>query len=731
MTFTHFRFEVTGSGVAIATLDVAGQRMNTLSPALNDDFAAVCKRIETDAGIKAVVFASGKPDSFIAGADIKAIAGVKDAPEASRLSSELHAMLLRLEDITRKHKKPVVAAIHGPCLGGGLELALACSHRIASDGPKTVLGLPEVKLGLIPGGGGTQRLPRLIGVAQALDLILTGKTVRPNKAVKQGLIDEMVPAAVLLATAIARAESAASGKLKKPRKHGLARLQEVAHEMSDPAFLQALALEANPVGLAVLFKKAHETLMKSTHGNYPAPERAIEAVRIGMTKGIKAGYAAEADRFGRLAMTPQSKALVRIYFASEELKKDNGVTGSDVVARPVQRLGILGGGLMGGGIAAVSITQANLTTRIKEMDEKGVGRARKYVQSFLDKQVQRRRRSAREVGPLMGRLTGTSSWSGFKGIDVVVEAVFEDLKVKRQVLQDAEAAGRDDMIFASNTSSIPITQIASASKHPETVIGMHYFSPVEKMPLLEIITHPKTADWVTASCVALGKAQGKTVIVVRDGPGFYTTRILVPYMNEAAHLIGEGVDIAKIDQALVHFGFPVGPVTLMDEVGLDTGAKIAHIMVEAFGKRMAVPPTMEKVVADNRKGRKNGRGFFTYENGKKGAVDESVYAFFGERKGQADVPKSQIQDRIALQMINEAVHCLEAGILRSPRDGDIGAVFGLGFPPFMGGPFAYIDQVGADDVVRRLDMLAEHHGPRFAAAPMLREYAKSKKTFYK
>jgi 3-hydroxyacyl-CoA dehydrogenase/enoyl-CoA hydratase/3-hydroxybutyryl-CoA epimerase len=312
----------------------------------------------------------------------------------------------------------------------------------------------------------------------------------------------------------------------------------------------------------------------------------------------------------------------------------------------------------------------------------------------------------------------------------VIEAVYEDIKVKQAVLKDVEAAGKDALIFASNTSCIPIGQIAAASKHPETVIGMHYFSPVEKMPLLEVITHPKTADWVTATCVALGKAQGKTVIVVRDGPGFYTTRILVPYTGEAARLVAEGADIEAVDRALVQFGFPVGPVTLMDEVGLDTGAKIAHLMVDALGERMAVPPAMEKVLADGRKGRKNGRGFFTYADGKKGAPDQSVYAFFDGRKGKAKITPAQVQERVALLMVNEAVHCLEAGILRAPRDGDIGAVFGLGFPPFLGGPFSYIDQEGPANIVRRLEALEKVHGSRFAPAPLLREHARKGSTFY-
>ncbi len=725
----HFSFEVDPKGVAVILMDVQGEKQNTLSQKVGEELERIIERLEQDDTIKAAVIGSKKSD-FLAGADIEMIKGVTTAQEATRLASELQEGFLRLEHLSTHKKKPVVAAIHGVALGGGLELALACAMRVCSDSPKTQLGLPEVMLGLLPGAGGTQRLPRLIGIANALDVILTGKKVRAKKAKKLGLVDEVVPEPILIEVAKRRALAAAQGQEAAP-KRGLARLRELAHELADKEHLQQLALEENPVGQRLLFKKAREELLKKTRGNYPAPEKALEVVRIGIQEGLEAGYAAEADRFGQLAVSPQARALMSIFFAQNELKKDNGVDDPAVKGRPIKKVAILGGGLMGAGIATVTLTQAKLPVRIKEVDDAGVGRAQKHVAKQLADEARKGRYTRFEADRLLGSMTGTTAFLGLKSAEVVVEAVFEDLKLKHRMLEEVEKHGAPDVIFASNTSSLPITQIAAASKHPETVIGMHYFSPVEKMPLLEIIVTDKTAPWVTATCVELGKAQGKTVIVVRDGTGFYTSRILAPYVNEAAWVISEGAAIEDVDQAMVDWGFPVGPVVLLDEVGIDVGAKVAKIMQQAFGERLVAPGAMEDLTKDDRKGRKNGRGFYRYENGKKAGVDPTVYKIFGQTEKRKSFPKEHIQERLGLAFVNEAALCLQENILRSPRDGDIGAIFGLGFPPFTGGPFAYIDSLGAGEVVNRLEKLHRQFGRRFEPAQILRDYAKSGRKFRK
>ena len=396
---------------------------------------------------------------------------------------------------------------------------------------------------------------------------------------------------------------------------------------------------------------------------------------------------------------------------------------------------------MGGGIAFITI-HAGISVRLKDKDDAGLGRGLKYVKDILDERVKKKQLTPLERDQEFAKLTATTDYSGLKNADVVIEAVFEDLDLKHRVLRDAEAVMRPDAIFASNTSSIPITKIAAASARPENVVGMHYFSPVHKMPLLEIIQTKKTSPQVVATAVSLGKKQGKTCIVVNDGVGFYTSRILGPYMNEAAYLISEGVPADVIDRALVDWGFPVGPIALLDEVGIDVAAHVGPIMLAEFGERMTPPATTQKLIADNRKGRKNGRGFYLYadpldaskpaRSAKKGKkeIDPSVYKTLGVEPTNTKVPTEEIQQRCALQMVNEALHCLGEHIVRSPRDADIGAIFGLGFPPFRGGPLRYVDSIGAAEVLRRIQGYEDRFGRRWTPAPILIEKSRENSRFY-
>ncbi len=703
-------------GVAVVTLDGPGP-VNTLSDGLNADIERLTAQVDGDAKIRSVVLISGKKDSFIAGADIEMLQKVKTAAEGAAMSRAGKELLARLE----RSPKPWVAAIHGACLGGGLEVALACQYRIATDEKPTQIGLPEVQLGLLPGAGGTQRLPRLIGIQAALDIILAGKQVSGKKAYKLGMVDELVPRAILREVALGRARELADGKLRPDR------TAKKKKEKLSPEKLARLALEENPVGRALLFREAKKKLVAKTHGHYPAPERALEAVRVGYEKGLAQGHEAESVGFGELCVSPQSARLIEIFFASNALKKENGVDDKSVKPREVKKLGMLGGGLMGGGIAYVSI-QAGYPVRLKDKDAAGVGRGFAYVKGILDERVSRKRSSRLEVDQTFARLTGTSDYSGLANVDLFIEAVFEELSVKQKVLREVEAFCKPEAIFASNTSSLPIGKIAAASKRPENVVGMHYFSPVHKMPLLEVIRHAKTSDETVATAVAVGKKQGKTVIVVRDGVGFYTSRILAPYIGEAGFMLSEGAAIDDVDRALVDFGFPVGPLQLLDEVGIDIASHVAKIMAEAFGARMAPPDGFGLLAKDGRMGRKNKKGFYTYGEGKK-KVDETVYDAVGGRKRKPIDPR-ETAERLALQMANEAVHCLGEEILRSPRDGDVGAIFGLGFPPFRGGPFRWLESLGLPQAVRRLEELQQKHGPRFAPAPLLLDRAKAGRKFY-
>ena len=694
------------NGVAILTMDVPGESMNTLKAAFGDEISAVLDEIESDSSIKGVVLTSGKPSSFVAGADITMLAACETEADARALAAGGQAVFDRIENM----KATFVAAIHGPALGGGLELALACHYRICTDSPKTQLGLPEVQLGLLPGSGGTQRLPRLIGVQQAMKMMLTGAPARAKQAKKYGIVDDMVPQSVLLDVAEQFALKA------KP------------HRDAPQKGLVNKALEQNRFGRNLLFKKAREQTFAKTKGNYPAPAMIIDVIETGLNDGMKAGLNAEADAFGKLVMTPESFQLRQIFFATTEMKKEHGVEG--VKPAKVHKTGVLGGGLMGGGIAYVTATKAGVPARIKDVREEGIANAMKYSYDILNKKVKKRFMLKSEMQKQLSLLTGSLDYRGFQDADIVIEAVFEDLALKQQMVADVEANCKAETIFASNTSSIPITDIAAKAQRPENVIGLHYFSPVDKMPLAEVIAHDKTSDETISTTVEFARKQGKTPVVVKDGAGFYVNRILAPDMNEAACLLLAGEPVEYIDKSLVKFGFPVGPVKLLDEVGIDVGTKIIPFLVEQFGSRFEAPAAFDKVLADDRKGKKNGKGFYLYEGKKPGKeVDESIYAVLGVTPSKK-LSERAIAERCVLMMLNEAARCLDEGVIRSARDGDIGAIFGIGFPPFLGGPFRYMDTLGLDTVVNKLTQLAGSVDPKFTPAECLKEMAKENKTFY-
>jgi 3-hydroxyacyl-CoA dehydrogenase/enoyl-CoA hydratase/3-hydroxybutyryl-CoA epimerase len=697
-------------GVLVVTIDKPGDAVNTLGMPLVDEFERVFRRVNDEPALTAMVLISGKPDNFIAGADVEqflAFAGASDAERVSRAGQELLNRLAVL-------RVPVVAAIHGACLGGGLETALACRYRICTDHPKTTLALPEVQLGVIPGMGGTQRLPRQVGLQAALDMILTGRTIRAKRALQMGLVDEMVHPAILREVAIDRARGLATGKVQPPPRGG--------------GGAAAFLLEHNPVGRGVVFKKARESVMEKTHGQYPAPLAALEAVQAGYSRGFDAGLREESKRFGEMAVTDVSRQLVFLFFASNSLKKDPGVAAPAPPPRAVHKLAVLGAGFMGAGIASIAVQQGTLV-RLKDTDTARIAKGLAAVRSVVHERLVRKQITRQKFDDFMSLAGGTTDYSGFASADLVIEAVFEDLALKHRVLAEVEPAIDSDAVYASNTSTIPIGRIAEGAQHPERVLGMHFFSPVHKMPLLEVIVTPSTTAEATVTAVAYGKRLGKTVIVVNDGPGFYTTRTLSAYMNEAGRLLDEGASIESIDEALVDFGFPVGPITLLDEVGIDVGGKVGLVLASAFGARMAPSDAMRRVVEAGRTGRKGGSGFYRYESdGKKGKVDASVYEIVGGTR--REIPRAEIVERCVLAMVNEAALCLQEGILRSPRDGDIGAVFGIGFPPFRGGPFRYVDQVGAPAIVDALEDLNARFQPRFAPAELLVEMSRARKSFY-
>jgi 3-hydroxyacyl-CoA dehydrogenase/enoyl-CoA hydratase/3-hydroxybutyryl-CoA epimerase len=696
---------------AVLSLDLPGEPVNKLNAQVKQEFEAALARLRDDAAVKALVIISGKPDNFIAGADIEEFTRLSTREEFTRLSREGQEMLQRLDDFP----KPVVCAIHGACLGGGFELALACDWRVATDHPKTQLGLPEVQLGLLPGAGGCQRLPRLIGLSAALGIIMPGKTEVGSKAFRLGMVDELVPRSILLDTALKAADRlAGAGVAARPRKGGV----------------MGAIFDRTWPGRRFVYWKARKDTLKKSGGHYPAPIAALEAVKAGLEGGRARGFRVEHQKFGELAATDVSRKLIGIFFATTALKKDDGLPpGVTAKAHPVERMAVIGSGFMGAGIAGTAVSTAGLEVRVKDTELARVGKGLKAAIDILAGRLKRRRITRFEYDRLAALVSGGTDFTAFQRTDLVVEAVFEDLEVKRKVLAETEAATPATAIFATNTSTIPIADIAARATRPENVLGMHFFSPVDRMPLLEVIPTDRTSPETIATSVQFGRRIGKTVIVVRDRPGFWVNRILIPYMNEAGHLFGEGMPMELIDRLMTRFGFPVGPITLLDEVGLDVGAKAGKVMHQAFGDRLKPSDLIGKLLADQRMGRKNGRGFYLYHKGQKTGPDETVYDLLG-LKPKAPASTVEAEQRLVYSMLNEAAMAMGEGVVRSPRDGDIGAIFGIGYPPFRGGPLRYIDDLGAANVVQLLRALEAKHGSRFAPCETLVRMAANGGRFY-
>ncbi len=705
----YLTLEKTKEGIAIIIIDSPEAKVNKVSSGFLEEVAGNLKAINEDKSIKGIVIISGKEDNFVVGADIDEVKGMRTKEEAVTYITKGHAILNSLENM----KIPVVACIHGNCLGGGLELALVCNYRLAVNSPQTVLGFPEVQLGLLPAAGGTQRLPALIGLTTALPMMLTARTLRAKQAKRAGLVDELIPPYGAKETAVKKAlELVRSGNIRRKRKR---------------SFISFL-LESNPVGRGIVFSKARKMITSQTYGCYPAPYAIIDAVEWGQKKGRAAGLKKEIELFGELVMTPQSKALISLFTKMSDLKKNPQKS----LARPVGKLAVVGTGFMGQGIAAVSTSICD-TILMKDVSLDAAASGMKEIWKGLEKRAKSGAIFPFDRDVQYGKLVPCDDYALFKNTDLVVEAVFEELTLKKRVLADIEAATGERTIFASNTSAIPIRNIADGCRRPENVIGMHYFSPVPKMPLLEIITTDKTASWVTATALDMGIAQGKTCIVVKDGPGFYTTRILAPLLNETVLLIEEGAVPNDIDRAMRQFGYPVGPAALIDEVGIDVGSHVSEELGPMFLKRgMGASGSLAQLHAQGYKGKKNKRGIYLYNVKKRKGQklpDEEVYAILGGRpRRKFDV--ELIQQRISLMMINEALICLEEGIISCPRDGDVGAVFGLGFPPFHGGPFRYIDHIGAAKIMATMESLEKQYGQRFRPAQILKDIVKSGKKIY-
>ncbi|NQZ02302.1 MAG: enoyl-CoA hydratase/isomerase family protein [Bdellovibrionales bacterium] len=701
---------------AVVHLDLIGEKVNKLSSPVMARLKEVVEEL-SKSSYKAVIIISDKARNFIAGADIEEIKKLSTKEQFLDVLKPAHEIFNALEDLPM----PTIAAIHGSCMGGGTELVMCCDYRLATDAKETTIGLPETKLGILPGFGGCVRMPRIVGLQAALDIILAGKAVPGKKALRIGLIDECVPKEMLMAKAEQFAVECADGKKKKRMKTFRAK-----------GFVNSM-LEG-PIGRPIVFSQARKALLKMTKGFYPAQEKAIDIIQqtYGMSNRQKA-LEIEMKGFAEVAITDVSKHLINLFFMMEGVKKLTGVSDTSVKPRDVKHMAVLGAGTMGGGIAQVGADKG-VDVRMKDINNEALAIGFKQAAEVWGKKLKRRRMDKYQYEEKMAKITGTTDYSGFGQMDLVVEAIVENMEIKKKVIAETVKHCKNDCIIATNTSSLSVNEMAEAHPKPENFAGMHFFNPVNKMPLVEVIRGVKTSDETTATVFGLAKTMGKIPVVVKDGPGFLVNRLLMPWMIEGMHFLNEGMDIKTVDRYYTHkFGMPMGPFRLMDEVGLDVCVKVVKIFKDALGERIEVPPVAEKLAESDRLGKKNGKGFYLYdERGKETGVDSSVYAEMGVGQPTNPLSEKVCLERGVFAMINEAALALiEDQIVETPGEVDLAMIMGTGFPPFRGGLLRYADSLGTEYIVSELEMYASQYGARFKPSTPLANLAKNGKTFYR
>ncbi|MEM8988396.1 MAG: 3-hydroxyacyl-CoA dehydrogenase NAD-binding domain-containing protein [Pseudomonadota bacterium] len=726
--FETIKYDVDADGVATLTIDLPGQSMNVINEGLAADLPqAIDKVLEDDAVIGAVL-TSGKESGFIAGADLRMLERSGELAKAGKVaelfevSYDLNKACRKMESGGKSAKelgkgagtKPFVAAINGLALGGGLEIALACHARFVADNDKIQLGQPEVQVGLIPGGGGTQRLPRLIGIQEALKMMTTGAPVKPEKAKRLGFITEVVPADGLI--------DAAKAWIKDNR--------EVSQPWDKKGFKYPGGGGAMHPGSVQTFVAASAMAQRQTQHNYPAVERILSATYEGSIVPIDVGLRIESKYFTKCLMEPQTANMIRTLFINKQAAEKGEARPKSVEPMPVKKLGVLGAGMMGAGIAYVSAKagmEVVLLDRELEYAEKG----KNYSEKLVAKGVERGKTTQEKGDALLARITPTTDYNALKDVDFIIEAVFEDTSIKEDVIKKTEAVIGEDIIFASNTSTLPITGLSEFSKRPAQFVGVHFFSPVDKMPLVEIILGEGTQDKAVAQALDYVRQIKKTPIVVNDGRGFYANSVIMPYLGEAQAMVGEGISVALIENASKMLGMPVGPLALVDETSIELGYRIMKETREALGDAYpnhpgdAVLATMYDL---GRMGRKNAKGYYEYsDDGKQ--IWRGVTDHFPLLEEQPDV--EEVRTRLAYIQAIEAVRTMERNILRDPQSGDLGAIFGWGFAPWTGGPFSMMDTIGIEEFVRTADGLAQKYGERYAPPQILRDMAAKGDTFYK
>lgn len=705
------------NGIATLTFDLPGEKVNKLSLPVMKELKAHLEKLKTS-NYKLVIFRSAKPKIFIAGADIEEIKELITPDQVRSAVSQGQNIFNMIEDLPM----PTMALINGACAGGGCELILACDYRIATEDSSTRIGLPETQLGILPGFGGCIRLPRVVGIQASLDIILAGKLLNAKKAQKIGLVDYVVHPNLL--------DSFADSEIEKILKSGGAKRRKT---FKPRGFIAGL-LEG--VAKGIVFSKAKSATLKATKGHYPAPIEALSVIQktYGMSDRTKA-LEIELEHFTKCAVTDISKNLIHVFYLTEMVKKSSGVKNADIKARPIKSLGVLGAGTMGGGIAYVAADKG-IAVRVKDISHEANTKALKHAYDLWKKLAKKRIIDQYQFSQKVSLVSTTLDFSGFKNLDITIEAIVEDMGIKQKVIGQTAQNMRSDAIIVTNTSSLSVTEISKGHPHPEYFAGMHFFSPVHKMPLVEVIRGEKTSDETIATVFELSKKMGKMPVVVKDGPGFLVNRLLLPYMAEAAFFMAEGMDIKTVDKAFVNsFGMPMGPFELMDSVGLDVCVKVLNIFKKAYPDRVEVPALMQKLSENkSRLGQKTNLGFYKYDSsGRKTEVDASIYSELGMSAPTNPYDVSECLERGVFAMINESALALDQDqIVQTPHEVDLAMIMGTGFPPFRGGLLKYADSVGAKVICEKLTAYAEKRNAKARLSPniKLKERAQSGKLFY-
>lgn len=707
----YMNLSIEEGDIAVLTLDDPRGSANVLSRAVLEELEKHLNDIEGRKNLAGLVIRSGKPGMFIVGADIREFLASIAAPkeqivEMCNRGRQLFARLSKLPLVT-------VVAYNGQSVGGGAEMALWCDRRVTSSDTKSMYGFPEVKLGLLPGWGGTVRAPRVVGLGNAVELVTSGESIDAKTAQSMGLVSDVVPSANLLAAAI--------GVIRGEQKSGQWKRDRV--RWSGP-------VDINETELGFLGATASAVIQGQTGGKYPAPEAALELMLE--TSGVDSDAAgfAEAKAMAALFGTPVNKALINVFFLTDRNKKDTGIDRKDVKAESIKSVAVIGAGIMGQGIAAATLKR-NLPVTLADAVPAALSKGVQQILEEVSYNREKKGPDAKKAVSFAGLLNPATVDGELAPCDLVIEAIVENPDVKKQFYARIEPLLAANAILASNTSTIPITKLAEGLKRPERFCGIHFFNPVRKMPLVEVIRGAKTSDETVATAVAYAKNIGKSPIVVNDGPGFLVNRLLLPYMNEALELISDGAEVKAIERAAKDFGMPMGPITLYDVIGLDTAFYAGRVMYDAFPDRTIASPILAAMVKANRFGQKTGAGFFAYKDksgrGTPDPAAEQIIKTYVRKEGK--FTQEQITHRLFLPMVLEATRILEAKVVRNVRDVDLGLIFGVGFPPFKGGLLFWADTLGAAKIVELLKGL-EGLGARAEPTPMLLEMAKTGRKFY-